>query len=249
MPRRYLYACKPATAQLITIFDALGRHGVLNYPPERALVEQKIRPCPTCLKGLAAKHCTGWVTVIEPDVATFAPVQLKGGPFVQLEVFAKLDYTRSSPGEAEAWEATPVGACDLALQVLDLKGELLERHHIDLANLGQPGPTWHLQFGGNPANHPKPETHWIDPPRWAIPPADVALMLEAVAFNFYPEKWEGLNTDGDWLRAVTAAEDLCLRHYLLRLSEHLNQRRDNRSQTWLSAQDNTEWNPRPEPRA
>jgi hypothetical protein len=242
---RYLYACNPAAKQLIALFGALGQHGVLTYTPERALLEQAVRQCSTCAKSLPAKFCTGWVTVIDPRVATFAPVLVKGGKWVQPELFATADYTREQPGVATAWEAAPMSACDLVLQIVDLNGHLLERHHIDLASPNQNGPVWHLQYGGNPANHPKPDTHWLDPPRWAVPPADLALLLETVAFNFYPEKWEELNANGDWLRAVTAAEDLTLKHYLSHMTSHLRIRPDNRMQTWLAMQDNASWNPRP----
>ena len=52
-------------------------------------------------------------------------------------------------------------ACVLTLEILDISGELLERHHIDLANALQDGPAWHLQYGGNSRNLPKPKTQCL----------------------------------------------------------------------------------------
>lgn len=246
MPRvRYPYACNAATKQLVAMFIALGEHGLLTFTPERALLERCIQRCRKCGQGQPPKFCTGWVTTVDPSVATFAPVSVKGGPMVQPELFAKIGTTRSRPGAAEDWESAPMQACVVALEVLDMSGELLERHHVDLANVGQDGPAWHLQYGGNSRNLPKPNTRWLDPPRWPVPPADLALMLEAVAFNFYYDKWQGLNENGTWLRAVKAAEDLSMRHYVARLSEHFRRGPDDREQTWLAMQDNANWDPRP----
>ena len=78
-----------------------------------------------------------------------------------------------------------------------------------------------------------------------MPPADVALMLESVAFNFYYDKWQELNENGSWLRAVKAAENLSMRHYIARLGEHFRRKPDDREQTWLAMQDNATWDPRP----
>ena len=101
------------------------------------------------------------ITTIDPLVATFAPVRVKGGRMVQPELSARIAYTRARPGVAEVWEAAPMQACVLTLEILDISGELLERHHIDLANALQDGPAWHLQYGGNSRNLPKPKTQCL----------------------------------------------------------------------------------------
>ncbi|MDP8942554.1 MAG: hypothetical protein M3N16_00285 [Actinomycetota bacterium] len=242
---RYPYACNAASKQLVALFGALGEQGILGFTPERALLERSIQRCSTCARDRPAKFCTGWITTIDPSVATFAPVRVKGGRMVQPELAATIDYSRAQPGVAEDWEAAPMQACVLALEILDTSGELLERHHIDLANALQDGPAWHLQYGGNSRNFPKPKTQWLGPPRWAVPPADLALMLETVAFNFYYHKWQELNGDGNWLRAVKRAEDLSMRHYVERLAQHFRRESDDRQQTWLAMQDNATWDPRP----
>lgn len=242
---RHGYSCKQATTRVVSLFTALGEHHLLTFTPERALLEGTVRRCASCDRGRAAKHCTGWVTKVDPTIATFAPVKVKGGCQVQPALYCTISYTRSKPAVSSQWRDTPMATCDLALHILDLSGRLLERHHIDLANRHQEGPTWHLQYGGNPPDHPKPETHWLDPPRWAVPPFDLALMLETVAFNFYYDKWRDLNEHGEWLRAVKAAEDLSIRHYAERLSAHFLRKPDDRSETWLAMQDNAIWDPRP----
>lgn len=242
---RYPYTCNAAVKQLVALFVALGEHGVLTYPPERGLLERSVHRCSTCARDRPAKFCTGWATTIDATVATFAPVRVKGGTMVQLEMSAKIAHNRARPAAAGEWESAPMKACDVALEILDMSGGLLERHHVDLANTAQEGPVWHLQYGGNSRNHPQPPTRWLDPPRWPVPPADIALMVETVAFNFYHEKWRQLNENGSWLRAVKTAEDLTMRHYITRLTEHFQRRADDREQTWLAMQDNAIWDPRP----
>jgi hypothetical protein len=243
--RRYLYTCSSATKQLVALFATLGEYGLLSFTPERALLERCVQRCSACARDLQPKFCTGWVTTIDPTVATFAPVRTKSGPMVRPELFASIAHTREHPSAAEEWETTPMRECVIALEILGMSGELLERHHVDLANVGQEGPTWHLQYGGNSRNLPKPKTEWLDLPRWPVPPVDLALMLETLAFNFYHDKWQALNENGSWLRAVKAAEELSMRHYVSRLSEHFRRMPDDREQTWLAMQDNATWDPRP----
>ena len=121
-----------------------------------------------------------------------------------------------------------------------------ERHHLDLANIDQTGPVWHVQLGGNPSGYEKFKTSWLGPPRWPLPPADLVLVAEALLLNFYEPAFARLNRDGDWVRLVQSAEDLVMTHYRRHMERHF-QRGANRDSTWLVAQDNRSraLNPRP----
>lgn len=116
---------------------------------------------------------------------------------------------------------------DVALDVLDATGKVLVRHHVDLANYKpsedtfQPGPLFHLQFGGHTPKQMRGFEVPIDEPRWPCFPMDLVLVCEIVVANFYPEKWAKLRTERNWREAVIASQQFCLAPFLKNLTEKI----------------------------
>ena len=156
------------------------------------------------------------------------------------------------PGRQPVWDQSPLASSVVTLEIFGVEAEeLLERHHLDLANSGQSGqagPVWHLQLGGNPAGTVAPtETGWLDLPRWPTAPMDLTLAIEFLAYNFFPEKWLQLNNRGDWFRLMVGAEQLVVSHFATHMTAHFRRGASDRDHTWLTAQDNGSgaFNPRP----
>lgn len=113
---------------------------------------------------------------------------------------------------------------------------VMVRWHFDLANPGQPGPKYHLQFGGNARSD---EWHWfpemISLPRFAHPPMDLVLVCQLIAANFYHEEYNLLCKAPEWTGIVRKSQQHLLPYYTSCLSviEH--------EQSLLDALWNTEY--------
>jgi hypothetical protein len=96
----------------------------------------------------------------------------------------------------------------------DLGRRVMLRLHFDLANSGQEGPKYHIQVGGVPGQN---EHCWLHPsmnlPRIAHPPADIVLICEMIAKNFFREEYRTIKTDPTWRGAVRDAQRLVLQEY------------------------------------
>jgi hypothetical protein len=168
------------------------------------------------------------------------------GRLVRAELQALVDYQREPPGREEEWQQAPIGRCTVTVELFNVADDqLVGRQHIDLANVGQPGPVWHLQFGGNPSGGKELSNSWLSVPRWAMAPADLVLVADQLVYNLHPQTWVAMQEDGDWLRLVLASEELVLQHYANHLGSHFARTADRRSISWLQAQDNAMWDPRP----
>jgi len=177
------------------------------------------------------------------------------GTALQIEIEAHCDFTRRSGGTGDEWRSAPARSGELAVIIYDAKASgdkedrIIERHHIDLANSGQPGPVWHVQFGGNPPGNAKLPTSWLDPPRWAVPPVDLTLFVEAIIYNFDYEAWKKLWDNGAWRSVVQRAEDFMMLAWAEQIAGHFGRPAKLRKDSWLAILDNGRrpplWDPRP----
>jgi hypothetical protein len=226
----------------------LRRERVLAEDIHQPQLDAFVTDCAQCRKGRGPKHCCGWCVSIGTEQALVFELAEYKQRLVRPLLHGTCDFRRPRAGTGEDWEDAPLARSTVV--VLLFEGTEIEqpreRHHLDLANERQPGPVWHLQLGGNPSGYDKFATSWLGPPRWALPPADLVLVAETLAFNFYPAAFAELNRDGDWVRLVQSAEDLVLTHYRRQMERHFR-RGSARDSTWLAAQDNEALllNPRP----
>lgn len=243
----YDYTCHRATKQLGQAVRLLAAHGILQVAPDEGLIRQCVRRCSACERDKGAKRCLGWQTVVDRGVLALGPVTYVGQSPLRLEVSATCSFQRSAPARADKWRKRPVASSTVVLEIFDIESDgLLERHHLDLANRDQRGTAWHLQYGGNPtAGVPDLPTSWLREPRWPVAPVDLILLLELVAYNFFPDAWARLNEDGEWLHLIWAVEDLLVSHYARFIDAHFACRADLREGTWLGVQDNSRFDPRP----
>ena len=194
---RFPYSCPQAKKDLRTLLSLLQREHVLAEDAYQTQLDALVEICDECERELGARHCHGWRISIGPDQAlVFAPTKYKNR-IVRPLLHAVCDFRRSTSGTRDDWEGAPLA--ESTVVVLLFEGVELdvpsERHHLDLANVDQPGPVWHLQLGGNPSGYNKFETSWLGPPRWALPPADLVLVAEALLLNLYEDAFERLNRD------------------------------------------------------
>src|SRR5262249_20710374 len=145
-----------------------------KYPDQ---VARLIACCERCRRGHGAKQCRGWALTTErDDPFAFAPLEIDGVS-IRPELSADLDFGRSSGGTKADWEGAPLAQGVTTLELFQVSNEtLLERYHVDLANVGQEGPVWHLQYGGNSVGSQQVHTHWLAYPRFPVIPADLVLM-------------------------------------------------------------------------
>ncbi|WP_295927358.1 hypothetical protein [uncultured Xanthomonas sp.] len=118
---------------------------------------------------------------------------------------------------------------DISLQMSCVDNKNHARWHFDRANQQgaryQDGPLYHLQFGGHMSG--QIEDFWLKEPRWAHAPMDLILLLEAVAANFYTDKWSTkVRRDPTWCEYVSQSERLCLGAYVEKVQELINSRKD-----------------------
>lgn len=243
----YSYTCDRATKQLTRVVRLLAAQGILQVAPDEGLIHQCVRRCTPCRRGKGPRRCCGWQTVVERGLLALGPVSYGGRPALRLDVSADCSYQRSQPARAEEWRKRPVGRSTVVVEIFEIESdELLERHHVDLANPRQLGTVWHLQYGGNPSGAVEDlPTSWLKEPRWPIGPIDVTLLLELLTYNFFPAQWDELNGEGEWLRLIWTAEDLLVSHYAHHIKAHFERAADLRQGTWLAEQDNARFSPRP----
>lgn len=103
-----------------------------------------------------------------------------------------------------------------ALNSKSSKKRVILRYHFDLANIGQDGPKFHLQFGGKPQDE---ELFWFpkiasDLPRLPSPPMDLILMCQIVAANFFRDEYLQLSRRPEWKALISASEEAFLKPYI-----------------------------------
>lgn len=93
-------------------------------------------------------------------------------------------------------------------------GRVMLRCHFDLANPGQPGPKYHLQFGGNPQAD---ELCWfprfMNLPRLPYPPVDLVLVCQLIAANFYWDEYIEFRQASEWRYALRSSQEYLLQGY------------------------------------
>jgi hypothetical protein len=94
------------------------------------------------------------------------------------------------------------------------EGRVMLRCHFDLANPGQPGPEYHLQFGGNSWGN---ELCWfpesMNLPRLPYPPMDLVLVCQLIAANFYWDEYVGFRETSEWKNALRRSHEYLLKDY------------------------------------
>jgi hypothetical protein len=243
----YAYSCGHAAKGLVDVMRLLGAEGLLQAQPDVGLVRQWVRQCDACRRGRNPSRCLGWQTVVDRGSLVLGPIPQRRGPTVRAEVSATCSFERSAPGRQPEWIAKPLAYSTVVVEIFGVQSDdLVERHHVDLANRGQHGPAWHFQYGGNPAGGvEKLPTGWLQEPRWPSAPLDLTLLVELLVYNFFPEQWSRLNGQGEWLRLIAETEDLVISHFARHMAHHFHRGAGHRDRTWLAAQDNAEFDPRP----
>jgi hypothetical protein len=103
-------------------------------------------------------------------------------------------------------------------------GRVMLRCHFDFANPGQPGPTYHIQFGGNARQD---ELCWFPEalklPRLAYPPMDLILVCQLVAANFYWGHYDEFRQVPEWKTIVRQSQKCMLRGYYGMCSQVIEQ--------------------------
>jgi len=105
-----------------------------------------------------------------------------------------------------------------------LPKRVMLRFHFDLADEGQPGPKYHLQFGGNARPE---ELCWFPEslklPRLAFPPMDLILVCQLIAANLYWEEYNQFRETPEWLNALRNSQEHLLKNYYKDCLDALNQ--------------------------
>lgn len=197
---------------LMTVARKLGDASVLTGDGARVLERQGRE-----LKRLQ-NQCS-WSMLIDPDERVkFEWTEDKAGAPVQPWLCAKLMVDQSLSGRP------PFSSLDIAVQFDDLNDEPIARWHVDLANSEdkefQPGPLFHLQFGGHQRGF-RDRDHPLKAPRWCHPPMEAALLCEVIAANFFEDRWLTLREDPSWCAAIAHFQRLCYPAYLNKLAQSL----------------------------
>lgn len=243
------WTCHEAQQCILSINDTLREHDLLDSFIYEGQIHTILRTCSQCRSGSTnPRRCTGWkLEFRELSALRFVPVEIKEGHTVRVSVEGKFDFTRPSGGRFDrVWVPMPMRTSVSSIVVEELAGDLITRQHIDMANVGQPGPVWHLQLGGRPGlRRERPEYEWLDVPRWPAHPLDFTLTVELAVFSFWWDKWNHLKDTNPWGLWIKRSEYLVLSHYFQRMQEYLA--RPSSLKSWLAFQCNqiSGWNPRP----
>ena len=164
------------------------------------------------------RNATSWSVAIERDrPVTFARVKDKAGEQMVISLSAKgISIVQADDDQP------PFTELDVAIAIEDLAGQPVCRWHLDRANPDQPGPLFHLQFGGHQPGQ-RVSDFTLKEPRWCHPPMEVALLCEVILANFFEKIWsESLRDDLAWCRAIQVFQRLCYSAYSKRFLESAN---------------------------
>jgi hypothetical protein len=208
-----LVNAKQAGDALAVVARKLDNAGILTSEGA-ALLEREGRR----IAGLKDRH--SWDLLIDPDnPLKFAWTKDKNGEDIQPLLSANLMIDQSLDG------CPPFSALDIAIQFEDLASVPVARWHLDVANAHdvgfQPGPLFHLQFGGHQRGYRELD-HRLKAPRWCHPPMEAALLSEVIAANFFEDKWLELREDVSWCEAISQFQRLCYPSYFNKLAIALN---------------------------
>jgi len=198
-----------------------------------------LRPCAPCRnlkKKPSSKKCRGWrLDFRDHQALWFRPTTVRGHT---LQVVFEGTFNASRPQSWKgSWPTAPMTECSVALQLIDAEtGEQLSRQHLDLANVGQNGPVWHVQLGGVGSNAEAKDRRLIGELRWPAGPTDFMLSIELCLYLFHNDSWSELVHLAAWTEQVKASERLILRHYIDAMTDY--QQRPSSQPSWLAAQCN-----------
>jgi hypothetical protein len=95
---------------------------------------------------------------------------------------------------------------------------VMHRVHFDFANAEQPGPRFHLQFGGSQGSG---EGCWLPEnlklPRYPHHPLGLITACEFVVRTFFPSFYERLAEEPSWRGAIARSQEVYLIPYLRQL--------------------------------
>lgn len=113
-------------------------------------------------------------------------------------------------------------------------GRVIYRCHFDKANTGQPGPSYHVQFGGEPhAGECCWLPHIISVPRIVHTPFDLVLTCELIVANLYPDVYDGVKNDPNWKSIIYQSQANLLEGYYQNCAEALRKIRREESGSLL----------------
>lgn len=241
------WTCDTAEESVSVIDNVLRQHGLIETFVFRDEAKAILTKCQSCRSGRSSsRRCRGWRLAFRGRTALrFIPVEVEGR-WVQVSVEGWFNFERSAERVTTAWVEAPMRESVSTIIVENLDGSLITRQHVDLANVGQRGPVWHLQLGGLPGGgRERPEYEWLDLPRWPMQPLDFMLTVELVVFSFWWGKWNTLKLTNPWHMWVKRSEYLVLSHYYEYMKNYWN--RHSSLESWLAMQCNQTggWNPRP----
>jgi hypothetical protein len=169
----------------------------------------------------------------------FLDTKDKNGRLVKPEIMCNLRWNDSNEppthqeitvriwSSDDAWCFLPTENEQVGLQIIDgTRGRVITRFHFDLANIDQPGPKYHLQYGGNARDD---EFCWIpkdiDLPRIVHQPMDLILTTQLIVANYYPNEYAKIFNDPSGLFAVRSIEQNMLLPYYQQCCEQIENKK------------------------
>ena len=210
-----MITAKDAATDLRNVASKLVGAGILLAESQEILMQEAGR--------LAKKRrAVDWDIAVPVDRSLrFEPAFDKNGS--EVRVFLSAEHIRVNQSDETS---SPFEALNAAIVVRDKDENIIARWHIDRANVGaepQPGPLFHLQFGGHHPGDEEPDFA-LSIPRWCHPPLELALLCEVIAANFFHDKWdEQLRRDAGWCKAINTFQRLSFDYYIAKLQEYINQ--------------------------
>lgn len=233
------YSCGSALDQMNRIVKAL-----LAARAVTSSVVQPVRSwfefCVSCDKRNSWSKCLGWqFRVPESKPLTLGPF-LDKGTTVLIELSADLNFRRESAMNLQDWRTAPVEKANLTVSIRG--GTKDVRYHVDLAELGQEGHVWHLQFGGKGSHVSEAR---LDLPRWPVAPLDFALLIDTILQNYNRSMWNRCWGNQSYKGSLVESDALMRSAWIGRMASVgtgsqlgvFNQVFDNRA--------SSPWNPRP----
>ncbi len=221
------------------VHDELRRRGLIaSWTAPEAVWRTVLVPCKSCSGSVPTSHkkCRGWRLAFRDHQAlVLAPATINKRE-TQLVIEAQFDAQRPD-GPWEKWPLNPIRGCNATFILRDpLANTVLTRQHLDLANAGQDGTTWHVQLGGVGSDADKAWLKAVAALRWPSSPTDFILLIELALYLFHFSVWKDLQASAPWCKFIADSEDLVLPHYFEALNGYWNQRSS--APSWLAAQCN-----------
>lgn len=207
-----------------------------------------LEPCNSCranaTKG-AGKKCKGWKLQFRDHQSLVLNPSEIHGRTLQVHITGQFNVQQSGTARRQ-WVLKPMQEFSAALVLRDsVKDEIIARQHIDLAEVGQVSPIWHLQLGGVGGGGDDQVRRAAASLRWPAQPMDFILIIELALYLFHNSTWSSLRRTSPWRDFVQQTEELVLTHYFGAYDSYHNLRTGRDS--WLSDQCNSSGrlNPRP----